>query len=186
MRVLLLSSMALTAIAAPALTAPAKVQMQPTGLEDLVGARAGQAEAELQRRGYRNTGGAKGDDRSYTYWWSDQRRQCVSIATQNGRYESITPTLPPDCGQSTTPIRPRPPHSPPPPPGAAGVLPGELSRYCRGEASARFDLRPSEITVNAPIRQPNGYIVQGWFAQDKRTKFFNCRFDSNGRFLSVY
>lgn len=73
---------------------------QSTGLDDLVGARAGQAEGELQRRGYRNTGGSKGDDRSYTNWWSAERRQCVVIATMDGRYASITPTLPPDCRQT--------------------------------------------------------------------------------------
>jgi hypothetical protein len=72
---------------------------QNTGLEDMIGARAGQAEGELQRRGYQNIRGEKGDDRSYTYWWNAQRRQCVTIATMNGRYNSITPTTAPDCRQ---------------------------------------------------------------------------------------
>lgn len=81
---------------------PTLVHAQVTGLEDMVGARAGQAEAELQRRGYRNIRGEKGDDRSYTYWWNADRRQCVSIATMNGRYDSITPTTAPDCRQSAS------------------------------------------------------------------------------------
>lgn len=80
---------------------------QSTGLEDLVGARAGQAEGELSRRGYRNTGGSLGDERSYTNWWSADRRQCVTIATADGRYASITPTTPPDCRQPSS-VRPRP------------------------------------------------------------------------------
>ncbi|MGY4397228.1 hypothetical protein ACVWZA_002422 [Sphingomonas sp. UYAg733] len=79
---------------------PAIAVAQSTGLEDMVGARAGQAEGELQRRGYQNIRGEQGDDRSYTYWWNAERRQCVSIATMNGRYDSITPTTAPDCQQS--------------------------------------------------------------------------------------
>ncbi|TXC70559.1 hypothetical protein FSB78_06100 [Sphingomonas ginsenosidivorax] len=80
---------------------------QSTGLEDLVGARGGQAEGELQRRGYVNVRTEKGDDRSYSYWWNADRRQCVTIATMEGRYNSIQPTLPPDCRQSAN-LRPDP------------------------------------------------------------------------------
>lgn len=79
---------------------------QSTGLDDLVGARAGQAEGELERRGYSNTGGSKGDDRSYTNWWNAALGQCVTVATRNGRYDSITATTAPDCRQPASP-RPR-------------------------------------------------------------------------------
>lgn len=95
---------------------PTIAYAQSTGLEDMVGARAGQAEGELQRRGYVNTGGQKGDDRSYTNWWNADRRQCVTIATMNGRYDSITPTTPPDCRQSAS-TRPRPDYGYQPQPG---------------------------------------------------------------------
>lgn len=61
----------------------------------------------------------------------------------------------------------------------------ELQAICRAEASGRFDRRPSDLTVNAPIRQRNGAIVQGWFNEEKRTTFFNCRFDEDGRFMGV-
>jgi len=98
------------AFAVPALIATflaAAAHAQATGLEDMVGARAGQAEGELQRRGYVYTGGSQGDDRSYTNWWNADRRQCVTIATMNGRYDSITPTLPADCRKPAN-VRPRP------------------------------------------------------------------------------
>ena len=72
---------------------------QPTGLEDFVGARAGQAERGVQDRGYRFVRAEQGDDRSYTFWWNADRRQCVTIATMDGRYNSITPSPPPDCRQ---------------------------------------------------------------------------------------
>ncbi|WP_380780026.1 hypothetical protein [Sphingomonas sp. R86520] len=70
---------------------------QSIGLEDMVGARAGQAEAEVRHRGYTNIRAEKGDDRSYAYWWNADRRQCVVIATMEGRYNSIQATTPPDC-----------------------------------------------------------------------------------------
>ncbi len=91
----------LVGLAVSALGAPPALA-QSTGLDDLVGARTGQAEGEVQRRGYRNTGGSKGDDRAYANWWNAARRQCVVIATMDGRYASITPTLPPDCNQAAS------------------------------------------------------------------------------------
>ena len=54
----------------------------------------------MKSRGYQFVTGEKGDDRSYTTWWNPETRQCVTVATMNGRYDSITETLPVDCGQS--------------------------------------------------------------------------------------
>lgn len=98
---------AFIALLLSAITTPVAVHAQSTGLEDMVGARAGQAEGELQRRGYRNVRAEKGDDRSYAYWWNASRRQCVTIATMDGRYASIQPTTSPDCRQPAN-VRPRP------------------------------------------------------------------------------
>lgn len=143
---------------------PSVADAQSTGLEDMVGARAGQAEMELQRRGYTNVRSERGDDRAYTYWWNADRRQCVTIATMDGRYNSIQPTLPPDCRQSANlrpnPVyagqpasRPRPGYEPDPgygrppyrPDGAQSVYPGggpvvggrpvELGLVCFGDGS---------------------------------------------------
>lgn len=178
--------------------APALAQDTPRDLRDMVGARAGQAEGELVRRGYRNVRGEKGDDRSYTYWWNDDRRACVTIATMDGRYSSITATTPPDCRQSGANIpRDRRGYSDqdsadrdrrPDRPNYGSLDSTRLQRECRMEASESFDRRPGELFVNAPIRQPNGYIVQGWYEQtrDKRTRFFNCRFDQDGAFINLY
>ncbi len=172
-----------------AMFASSASEAQSTGLDDMVGARAGQAEGELQRRGYRNVGAEKGDDRSYTYWWNEDRRQCVSIATMDGRYASVTPSTPPDCGKGAARTgRVSNERDRRDPGSRAFVAPDELSRICRNEASARFDRRPSEVTANAPIQQRDGYLIQGWYDRrdgSKGTKFFNCRFDPDGRFLSV-
>jgi len=94
----LLATAALASTGAASL--PAMAQDTPYDLRDMVNARAGQAEAELQRRGYTQVRGEGGSDRSWAYWWSDERRQCVSIATQNGRYASIITAPSADCRRS--------------------------------------------------------------------------------------
>lgn len=72
----------------------------PAELRDLVGARGAGGETQLQARGYRFVKTTTGDDRKWSYWWNPERRQCVSVATVNGRYDSITSTPAPDCNQS--------------------------------------------------------------------------------------
>lgn len=59
-------------------------------VNDLVGARAAGAENDMQARGFRNTSGYKANDRSYTYWWNANTRQCVNAAVHDGRVEAIT------------------------------------------------------------------------------------------------
>lgn len=94
-----MSSRLLTAgVAAVTLCAalPASAQTPPS-LRDMVGARGGQAEAELNRRGYQAT------DRSevvaggrLTYWRRGD--ECVSILTRDGRYASINQAGRSECG----------------------------------------------------------------------------------------
>lgn len=79
-------------------TAPSQAQT-PSRLQDLVGARAAGAESQMQSRGYSLVRTEKGDDRSYTYWWSAAKGQCVTVATMEGRYDSITSTPAADCNQ---------------------------------------------------------------------------------------
>ena len=75
---------------------PAAAQT-PSGLGDLVGARAGQAEGELNRRGYQPTDRSEvvGDGRM-TYWRNGA--DCVSIMTRDGRYVSINQAGRSECG----------------------------------------------------------------------------------------
>lgn len=70
----------------------------PATLNDLVGARATGAETQMRARGYDFIRTDKSDDRSYSYWWNGSTRQCVTVVTMNGRYDSITSTPAPDCG----------------------------------------------------------------------------------------
>ncbi|NQE35695.1 hypothetical protein [Microcoleus asticus] len=58
-------------------------------LRDLVGARAGQAENAVRQRGYRFV---KADEGGYTYWLEGRTNYCVTIRTDEGRYQSIVYT----------------------------------------------------------------------------------------------
>src|SRR6218665_1912455 len=80
----------------------------PSEIRDLIGARAAGGETQLEARGYTNTGTDTGDDRKWTYWWNPKTQTCVTVATVNGRYDSITTSPAPDCrrgSQATPPPR---------------------------------------------------------------------------------
>lgn len=80
-------------------SAAAAAQVTPSDVRDLVGARAPGAESQLASRGYVNVGGRTGDDRKWTYWWNATRGVCLSVATREGRYDSIVSTPAADCRQ---------------------------------------------------------------------------------------
>jgi hypothetical protein len=70
-------------------------------LRDLVGARAGQAEGDLESRGWVSISSHKDYDRSHTYWWNRDRKDCVRVTTSDGRYQSITDVGAADCNQKS-------------------------------------------------------------------------------------
>lgn len=70
-------------------------------LRDLVGARAAGAEQDLESRGWVVTDGHKGASSAFTYWWNPSRKNCVMVATRDGRYDSITDVTPADCNQKS-------------------------------------------------------------------------------------
>ncbi|QYF86871.1 hypothetical protein [Brevundimonas sp. PAMC22021] len=80
-------------------SAGAALAQTPSALQDLVGARAGQSEGELQRRGYQATDRSEafGDGRM-TYWRRGD--ECVSIMTRDGRYASINQAGRSECGDA--------------------------------------------------------------------------------------
>lgn len=84
-------------------TGAAQAQAQAPGdLRDMVGARAGQAESGLNGRGYEYVNTQTGSDRKWSNWWNARTQTCVTIATVEGRYDSITTTLPADCNKSAS------------------------------------------------------------------------------------
>ena len=79
------------------LSVPGFAQETPRDLRDLVGARASSGESELRRRGYSFVKGEDGGDRKFSYWWNSRRKACVTIATVDGRYDSIAPAFESSC-----------------------------------------------------------------------------------------
>ena len=90
---------ALAVLAGTTLCAGVAAAQTPSDVQDLVGARAPGGESQLLSRGYVNVRTQTGDDRKWTYWWNASRGVCLSVATVNGRYDSIVGTPAPDCGQ---------------------------------------------------------------------------------------
>ncbi len=89
------------------LGAAALAQDMPYDLRDLVNARAAGGETAMRMRGYTAVRSEGGSDRGWTYWWHPQRRQCVSIATRNGKFDSIVTASDRDCrGGGNRPGRP--------------------------------------------------------------------------------
>ena len=66
-------------------------------VQDLVGARGSSGENALQARGFDWVKTEKSGGSSYTYWKHNQSGQCISVRTEDGRYASLTNTMPYDC-----------------------------------------------------------------------------------------
>lgn len=66
------------------------------------------------------------------------------------------------------------------------VSTNQMPRYCAGEASAEYGVRPQDITTNTAFRSGNYYVSQGWFDNPgDSTTFFNCWFNLDGSFNRV-
>jgi hypothetical protein len=69
----------------------------PNSLSDMVGARAGQAEGELSRRGYQFSRASNSNYGQTGFWRENHSGACVSIVTNEGRFQSIVYTAPDAC-----------------------------------------------------------------------------------------
>jgi hypothetical protein len=90
------------AIASLALTPIAAAAKSANELRDLVGAKAGNAEGDLESRGWTMITGHKGSNSAYNYWWNRDRKDCVMVTTRDGRYASITDASAGDCNQKSS------------------------------------------------------------------------------------
>lgn len=79
----------------------------------------------------------------------------------------------------------RPPVSQPPVSSADGVPVALMPRFCAGEASAKFGVRPQDITTNTAFKSGKLYVSQGWFDGSSGSTFFNCYFKQDGTFIAV-
>lgn len=89
------------AVASLALAPVAAAAKSANDLRDLVGARAGSAEGDLESRGWTMITGHSGGNAKYNYWWNRDRKECVSVTTRDGRFSSITDTSAGDCNQKS-------------------------------------------------------------------------------------
>ena len=64
----------------------------PSGVSGLVGSKAYDGQRALESQGYHRVSMSPGDDRSWSYWWNNSRKDCLSVVTMNGRFESIVTT----------------------------------------------------------------------------------------------
>src|SRR5215217_1213875 len=67
-------------------------------------------------------------------------------------------------------------------PSSGAVSTDLMPRFCAGEASAKYSIRPQAITTNLAFKSGNNYVVQGYFDGNDGTTFFNCYFDLGGNF----
>lgn len=71
-------------------------------------------------------------------------------------------------------------------PAPDSVAISDMPRFCVGEASAQYGVRPQNITANGAWKSGNSYVSQGWFDNDDDSStFFNCWFNLNGTFNRV-
>lgn len=59
------------------------------GASGVVGMRASYLDDEMAGRGFVNRGGYKDRDTSYTNWWNKSTRECVTVATREGRVDNV-------------------------------------------------------------------------------------------------
>lgn len=61
-------------------------------LQDLVGVRGRDGEAELQQRGYEYRWAEQSGDAVYSYWTQSATGECITVRTADGRYASLAYT----------------------------------------------------------------------------------------------
>lgn len=91
----------LAAASAFMMPSPADAKV-PSGVSGLVGSKVYDGQRALESQGYHRVSMSPGDDRSWSYWWNNGRKDCLSVVTMNGRFESIVETPSFDCNQSGT------------------------------------------------------------------------------------
>ncbi|WP_159982424.1 MULTISPECIES: hypothetical protein [unclassified Novosphingobium] len=81
----------------------------PSAVSDLVGARAAGGETQLEARGYSHITTNTVRDTKWSIWWSERQRQCISVATADGRYTVIQGVPAANCSAPASDTGGRPP-----------------------------------------------------------------------------
>jgi hypothetical protein len=59
------------------------------GASGMIGMRANNLDAEMKNRGFRSTGGYQDGDTAHSTWWNKSTRECLAVATRNGRVDEL-------------------------------------------------------------------------------------------------
>ena len=80
-------------------TKQAKRAAQPEkiNLDDMVGMKAAYLDSDMESRGFRNVGGYQSEGAAFTTWWNASTKQCVSVATRQGRVDKIESIFEGNC-----------------------------------------------------------------------------------------
>jgi len=74
-------------------------QDKPSELQYLVGARGRDIENTLKQRGYVHIKTSKDSHNSWSYWWNNNKRQCLSTKISDGKVENIMNIGSADCNK---------------------------------------------------------------------------------------
>ena len=77
--------------------AASAVAQTPADVADLVGARGAGGETQLEARGYRFVTANTVRDSKWSFWYSERQRQCISVATTDGRFATINTVPSANC-----------------------------------------------------------------------------------------
>jgi len=111
------------------------------GLQDLVGAKGGSAEGELERRGYTFVQKGAGDG-GINFWRQNSSGKCISVHTDDGRYQAITWAKASNC------------------PGSSGGDGGMKSIDCTFDGKnqkCKADILSSEAATQIDVHFPDGF-----------------------------
>ena len=87
----------LAAIAVLGMLGTAFAQDPVPSLQDLVGARGSSGDTELDERGYTWVRTEEAGDAVYTYYQERENGQCITVRTEEGRFQSIVYAPASDC-----------------------------------------------------------------------------------------
>jgi len=75
-------------------------QSKVPNLQDLIGSKGSSAEYEMGKRGYKHINTSKTDYDSYSNWWHETAKKCVTVRVSNGRVKSAVYAPDFDCKKS--------------------------------------------------------------------------------------
>jgi hypothetical protein len=107
----MMKKLSMSMLAAAILLPTASSAQTAPDLADLVGARAAGGETQLEARGYSFVTVNTVRDTKWSLWWNERTRQCVQVATADGRYNAVQRVPEANCRPTatTTPSQDEPP-----------------------------------------------------------------------------